>query len=316
VTTPSASIVRDTELALARLHLRLGALALARAELETMAGRDALDAEGLVDLAEARWRTGDVAGAGEAAAVVISDDEDGLDGPLIALVIAAEAALLRGRPTEARRFATRAMEVAGGSIDPVFAGMPRGPVWPADATVLPAPAPTLFETPIAGSALTEAAAAAAGDATRPATSGPGPDADAFVEPATLALWATLEAAAGPGDQAGPIPGSSAPGPGGLAEVGIPDGAAALAKGEAALEAGDVNEASLQLGLALRLTPALAPAVIERLDGRPERGLALVRGDAYRLVGRELDAQRAFADAARPDHPRADPAPPSPEGDPA
>ena len=55
---------RDPDLILARLHLRLGSLALARAELETLAGRDALDADGLVDLAEARWRTGDIAGAG------------------------------------------------------------------------------------------------------------------------------------------------------------------------------------------------------------------------------------------------------------
>ena len=34
---------RDPDLILARLHLRLGSLALARAELETLAGRDALD---------------------------------------------------------------------------------------------------------------------------------------------------------------------------------------------------------------------------------------------------------------------------------
>ena len=47
---------RHPDLVLARLHLRLGSLALARAELETLAGQDALDGEGLVDLAEARWR--------------------------------------------------------------------------------------------------------------------------------------------------------------------------------------------------------------------------------------------------------------------
>ena len=89
---------------LAHLHLRLGSLALARAELETLAGRDALDDTGLVDLAEARWRTGDVAGAGEAAAVILGDGDD---GPLVALVVAAEAALLRGRPSEARRMPRR-----------------------------------------------------------------------------------------------------------------------------------------------------------------------------------------------------------------
>jgi hypothetical protein len=59
--------IRDPDLALARIHLRLGSLGLARAELEALAGRDALDIDGLLDLAEARWRTGDLPGAGDAA---------------------------------------------------------------------------------------------------------------------------------------------------------------------------------------------------------------------------------------------------------
>src|SRR5688572_32653674 len=104
---------RGPDLALARLHLRLGSTALARAELETLAGRDALDEDGLVDLADARWRTGDIAGAGEAAGAVLQDEQ----GPLLALIVAAEAAAARGRPTEARRLEDRAMTVAGGSID-------------------------------------------------------------------------------------------------------------------------------------------------------------------------------------------------------
>ena len=134
---------RGPDLALARLHLRLGSLALARAELETLAGRDALDQDGLVDLAEARWRTGDLAGAGEAAAAALDDE----DGPLLALVIAAEAAAARGRPTEARRLADRAMEVADGSIDALFAGMPRAAVWPPDAAAPPPSPTTMFDPP-------------------------------------------------------------------------------------------------------------------------------------------------------------------------
>ena len=63
---------RSSDLALARLHLRLGSLGLARAELEGMAGSGVLDDEGLVDLAEARWRTGDLAGAGEAASAALA----------------------------------------------------------------------------------------------------------------------------------------------------------------------------------------------------------------------------------------------------
>jgi len=86
--TSATTTQRSPDLVLARLHLRLGSLSLARAELETLAGKDMLDADGVVDLAEARWRTGDITGAGEAAALVIDDD----DGPLLALVVAAEAA--------------------------------------------------------------------------------------------------------------------------------------------------------------------------------------------------------------------------------
>ena len=48
------------ELVLARVHLRMGSMGLARAELETLAGRNGLDDEGIRDLAEVRWRTGDL----------------------------------------------------------------------------------------------------------------------------------------------------------------------------------------------------------------------------------------------------------------
>ncbi len=53
---------RPDDLVLARLHLRLGSLGLARTELESLAGRAALDDEATRDLAEARWRTGDIGG--------------------------------------------------------------------------------------------------------------------------------------------------------------------------------------------------------------------------------------------------------------
>ena len=56
-----------TALRLARLHLRTGMLRLARLELEQLAGAAALDTEGILDLAEVRWRTGDLRGAAEAA---------------------------------------------------------------------------------------------------------------------------------------------------------------------------------------------------------------------------------------------------------
>jgi hypothetical protein len=101
---------------------------------------------------------------------------------------------------------------------------------------------------------------------------------------------------------------------------LPTGETELDIGRAALGANDIQEAAVRLGLVLRVAPGLAPAVLDLIHGRPERALALVRGDAYRLVGRELDARRAFAEAARggawlappSDDPSAHPS----EGDPA
>ena len=84
----------------------MGSLALARAELEAAAGRGMLDEPALLDLAEVRWRTGDLAGAGEAAHALLAR---GLEAPL-ALVIAAESVAALGRPSEARRLAGRALE--------------------------------------------------------------------------------------------------------------------------------------------------------------------------------------------------------------
>ena len=106
-----------------------------------------------------------------------------------------------------------------------------------------------------------------------------------------------------------------------ASTDLPAGDVELDLARAALGSDDLEEAVVRLGLVLRVAPALAPAVLDLIEGRTERGLALVRGDAYRLVGRELDARRAFVEAARggaslfpsavddpPDHPlQGDPA---------
>jgi tetratricopeptide (TPR) repeat protein len=260
------SLDRGPDLVLARMHLRLGSLALARAELETMAGQDSLDDEGVLDLAEARWRTGDLIGAGEAAEAVLADERN----PVLALVVAAEAAAARGRPSEARRLAARALEAASGSIDATFAGMPRAPIWPADPAA-PPPAPTtLFH-----------AAPDPGAPVRPARTEP----DAGLLPAAPTVAGALRLWDLPGE---PLPE--------VIEVPEPDAELELA-GER-LAAGDIDAAAIHLSLVLRLGPALAPAVLDLVAERSERSLAMVRGDAYRLVGRELDARRAFAEAAR------------------
>jgi tetratricopeptide (TPR) repeat protein len=278
--TPT-STQRSADLVLARLHLRLGSLALARAELETLAGRDELDAEGVVDLAEARWRTGDLTGAGEAAALVIDDD----DGPVLALIVAAEAAAARGRPTEARRLASKALATADGSIDTIFAGMPRSPVWPPDPAAPPAVPTTMFEP----HGPTRRSGADRRRHPREAAPVP-PTAPAAASAGTIGIW----------DDAGDDPSAAGDDSLGVDDASMPSGDEALERGRAEIEAGDIGAAAVQLALVLRLSPALAPAVLDLVGSNHEPGLALLRGDAYRLVGRELDARRAYADAARHD----------------
>jgi hypothetical protein len=278
----ASSSARDADLVLASVHLRLGSLALARAELETMAGRDALDPEGILDLAEVRWRTGDTEGAGEAAALVLDDE----DGPLVALVVAAEAAAARGRPTESRRLAAKALAAANGSIDRIFAGMPRSQAWPPDPAA-PPPAPTTMFDPAPGSA-----AARGGRRQQPRRAPAAvpppvePAADQGVEAVaagdeTIGLWGDETEASVPSDAS------------------LPSASEALERGREALENGDLMEASIQLALVLRLSSPLAPAVLDVVADRTESELAFVRGDAYRLVGRELDARRAYARARPP-----------------
>ena len=83
-----------------------------------------------------------------------------------------------------------------------------------------------------------------------------------------------------------------------ATPGLPDPDAALQAGRAALLAGSLDEAAFRLGLALRLAPALAPAVLEITDGVRSIPLIVVRGDAFRLVGHETEARHAYALAAQ------------------
>jgi hypothetical protein len=279
---PATAPGRPADLVLAGVHLRMGAYALARAELETLAGRDALDTGGILDLAEARWRTGDTEGAGEAAALLLDDEE----GPLLALIVAAEAAAARGRPTEARRLAAKALAAANGSIDRIFAGMPRSQAWPPDPAAPPPSPTTMFDPPHGTTPRTvrgvkrpaTRAAAAPAREPRPATAavaaGGGEAAD------TMGLW---------GDDAAHE----------SADLALPSATEALDRGAAALESGDLDGAAIQLALVLRLSSPLAPAVLDLIGDRPEAGLAFVRGDAFRLVGREVDARRAYARAAGP-----------------
>jgi hypothetical protein len=301
-------VLRDPTLHLAGLHLRLGSLALARAELETLQGHDGLDAGGRIDLAEARWRTGDLVGAGEVARALLDGGEDSL----IALVVAAEAAAGLGRPSEARRLASRAMALADGAIDPVFAGMPRSAVWPADPTE-PVPSPaTLFPTerhvisaPATAEVLPDEPDIALTDPMTAKDHGPGfwdggdeaqaaPAAEpptssepVTTDPVTAELETAEPVTTEPPDEVSTVP--EAPHHVAMSA----DPGRRLETGRAAIAAGDHASAALHLGLVVRLAPTLAADVLEVIGDHPDSALLVVRGDALRALGREGEARDAY-----------------------
>jgi len=268
--TPADADERGADLVLARVHLRMGSLGLARAELEALAGRTGLDDEGIRDLAEVRWRTGDLPGAGEAAAAYLETKPD----DALCLVISAELQASLGRPGEARRLAGQALTKSNEPVDRIFAGMPRSPIWPVDPGAEVEPVGTLFtDLPAqtrpdiglpAEAFLAGAAAAAASDepVASPAPDGPG-------------LWDAH---------------------GGALAATLPSATELLARSRAAVEGGRPGQAAAGLALALRADPTLAPQILDLLAGRPEPVLALVRGDAHRIVGHEAEAMRDYSAA--------------------
>ncbi|HUQ78647.1 MAG TPA: hypothetical protein VM427_07230 [Patescibacteria group bacterium] len=277
---PAGSMAaRSDDLVLARTHLRLGLLGLARTELETLAGQGSLDDEAIRDLAEARWRTGDIGGAGEAAAVCLDQHPNDILG----LVIAAEAQAALGRPAEARRLAGRALEAADGSLDPVFAGMQRSAIWPVE------PGTSVGQTGVLFDDLHPGPRPLAGSANGPGSrSARGPDAGVAHEPFEPGVPDVFGSPSLWGDDAD---GSDAA----LADA--LDPTILFHRGRVALEAGRTAEAATGLILALRSTPGLAPAVLDLLAGRSDPILVLVRGDAQRIVGHETEAMRDHAAAA-------------------
>src|SRR5665811_1883960 len=145
---------------LARLHLGTGLLRLARVELEELAGDGGLDTAGILDLAEARWRTGDLRGAAEAAGAWLDagagaagleaagddldvdpagSDEAGGRARALAHALIADGLTVRGRHDDAAVHVATALDAlpAGSTgsvvtaLDALFAGiLPRADAWP------------------------------------------------------------------------------------------------------------------------------------------------------------------------------------------
>ncbi|HEY0443518.1 MAG TPA: hypothetical protein VGC90_04770 [Candidatus Limnocylindrales bacterium] len=270
ITTPPRPRARTprqdpaTDRRLAQVHLRMGQLELARAELEALAGSGSLDDEGLLALSEARWRTGDLTGAGEAAQAYLT--AGGQD--VIALVIAAEANGAVGRPGEARRLAGQALERADVPLDRIFAGIPRSLIWPADSSEAGQPTGMLFPAPTPTTRSGSYGDAGSGSA------------------ASMRVAGSRDR-----DAATPLSGDA------------PDAETELVAGKAALADGRHGRAAVHFALAMRQATGLAPAVLDAIEATERRTapLEIVRGDAYRLVGREVEAQRAYATAAASAH---------------
>ncbi len=271
---------RPVELRLASIHLRTGVLALARVELETSAGRGELDDAALLDLAEVRWRTDDVTGAGEAAAAYFATGRE----DTLALVIATEATASIGRSTEARRLAARALARGDVNLDAIFRGIRPSSYWPATSAMSGEPAGTLFPTPRPGSLTGTAGVTGAAVLGRLAAEAPEDRANP-PHVASPTLWSDAETLA---------PGSAALGGRGLE---LPEPDAELEAAKADLGAGRGAAAAIRLAVILRIAPELGPAVLDALAGAGGSSIELVRGDALRLAGREAEARRAYAEAA-------------------
>lgn len=244
---------------MAHLHLRTGLPALARVELETLAGRGELGAPGLADLAEARWRGGDLSGAAEAARAHLDQGGD----EVLAEVVVIEALAAAGDHRDARRLAQHVLaraEMDDATLDRVFAGHPRSGAWSSPSVAVTAPAAVATRAPAAVAAPAPVVVAAAPAAPRvrgaPTTSRPSDD----VAAAELAL--------GRGDA--------------LAAAGL---LGIVLREEPALAAMVLSLAERGLAAAGNTGPAAA-------------ALQLVRGDALRLLGRASEASAAFQGSRR------------------
>jgi len=257
---------RGADLRVARLHVRGGNYAHARAELEALAGRDVLDREGILDLAEVRWRTGDLVGAAVAAAAWLEEGDDAGAPSVLAHVISAEAAAARGALDGAAAHVEAASAGLGdrGALDALLAGIAPRATWPWDAEAVAAPG-----LPPAPAAPPPSVATTGPAAPPPGSSVPGPA-------------ATTTATAG-------VPLSRA--------------AADLVAAGVALLGGAPERAAIVLALAVRADRAAAEAVLAALDAAgptpaAAAALAFVRAEAFRAAGRHEEARIAYASAER------------------
>ena len=286
---PASDIQRSADARLARVHLRGGLLTLARAALEQMAGAGTLDRDAMADLAEVRWRSGDLIGAADAAR---AHQASGGDEPLTVLIIAEDLAH-RGEDSDAQELIEGVYDRVGGAVDLLFAMEPRSSLWPtADDgwMIADAEAPGRWGLLVGGSEVADPSADEWANA-------------ALIRPVPMAM-AGVAGAPAPEGRGGLTH------PGGAASTSAMMMSGRLAGEELetvgrALAAGDTAAASRRLAVLLRLDPALAPVILSEADraaaatrpGSAElSAIHLVRGDAYRTLGRDIEAAAAYQQA--------------------
>lgn len=244
----------DLEHRLASTHLRTGALLLARAELEALATPGLISGPGFADLAEARWRTGDLERAAEAATAHVAADGT---SPIARLILV-EAAAAAGRSNDAIDHQRSLAALPPEELAALFAGMPHRANWP-----------VLIAGDLGSEGLGSTNAA--------------PEAQAApVEAPALERRATVRA---------PRRRSTAP---------FPAGEDLLVQARDDMRSGEPDRMAMafdRMALALRMDPTMAARVVDLITRRQEPAALLVRGDAFRLMGRMLEAEAAYAAAA-------------------
>ena len=277
----AAAVARSADARLARVHLRGGLLTLARATLEGMAGAGTLDRDAMADLAEVRWRSGDLEGAADAAQ---AHQASGGDEPIAAIVIAEDLAR-RGRDDEAAGLAGAVTERVGGAVDVLFAAELRSAAWPAADEGwmrVDAAEPGHWGLLVGGSEV----AAPTSETWRPAP---------LRQPLAAAAAPLPAGRGGPAQPAGAASTTAVVMGGRVAGE-------ELESVEQELGRGDLTAASGRLGVLLRLDPALAPIILSTADraasaapagSRDLAAIHLVRGDAYRVLGRDTEAAAAY-----------------------
>lgn len=307
---------RSAEARLSRLYLRGGMLGLARASLEQTASAGTLDRAALADLAEARWRAGDLAGAAEAAEAHLRARGD----EPIARIIAAEQAAQEGRILDARQLATQVHGQVGEGLERLFAGEPRSAVWP------PASAGWMDQGAVQpgryGLLVGGAEVAHPDPGTWPTAPLEAPEQPPAVAAPSVLVHTSPHAA--------PFKVSPHDATEASREVDLE-----LQAAERDLARGDLVALADRLGLLLRRDPALAPVILSITEhalavsvdrdtgdpsaadgassdaasgasvrGRPSRtepgvaSLQMLRGDIHRGLGHELDATQAYQEALR------------------